>query len=192
MIISLISRFQKHYDSPSILCRRTLSLRRLSGIGMIAILWTLLPLVVQAQQALELTTVSRPLDTLTFSGGPFSSDRSKICVRFSGDNECSMPTSVSSNLRELQVAIPAGAVSGPVTVQVGTTTVGTAQLQIDRSDTVQTALKDLVDSITGNLLAYMAALAGLGVLSMSIVQAIKTLLPIPQFLSMASNAMVAP
>jgi hypothetical protein len=115
------------------------------------------------------------------TGGPFPTERDKICVRFSGHSECAVPSSVSADLRDLQVVIPIDAVSGPVAVQVAAVTVGTAQLRIDRSNTLQTAMKNLVDTITKNVLAYLIALAGLGVLSMSVVQAIKTLLPIPQF-----------
>jgi hypothetical protein len=115
------------------------------------------------------------------SGGPFPADRSKICVRFSGHSECSVPTSVTADLRNLRVVIPADAGSGPVTVQIAGTTLGTVQLQVDRSTGLQAALKGLVDTISKNLLAYLIALAGLGVLSMSIVQAIKNLLPILWF-----------
>lgn len=181
MTSPVIFRFGSHSGSLWMqYCGRLIS-PRLTGIAKVILLGTLLPGTVQGQEPLELTIVGRPLDTLTLSGGPFPADRNKICIRFSGHSECVVPSSVSADLRDLQIVIPVDAISGPVAVQVATATVGTAQLKVDRSDTMQSAMKYLVDAITKNLLAYLVALAGLGVLSMSIVQAIKTLLPVPQF-----------
>jgi len=159
--------------------RRRCSQPPLHSVRVIAVA-ILLTTLAEAQQTLELTMVSHPLDTVILSGGPFPSDRARICVRFSGDSNCSTPTSVSPDLKQMEVAVPSDAVSGPIVVQVDGNTVGTAQVHVDRSNTIQTGMKVLVDAITKNVLAYLVALAGLGVLSMSIVQAIKTLFPIPQ------------
>jgi hypothetical protein len=131
----------------------------------------------QAQQ-LQPVIVYRPLDTLILSGGPFDSDPRKICVLFSGRSQCSVPTSVASDHRSLEVVIPEDAVSGPVKVQNDETSVGTVEIQIDRVTGLQVALKALIDGISKNYLEYLIALAALGVLSMSIVQAIKSLCPV--------------
>jgi hypothetical protein len=76
------------------------------------------------------------------------------------------------------VTIPTDAVSGPVKVQSGGNTIGTVQIRVNRASEVAAALRALFGKITSSFLAYLVALAALGVLSMSIVQAIKNLIPV--------------
>jgi hypothetical protein len=101
-------------------------------------------------------------------------------VIFSGLAGCSTATSVTPDGNSFTVDIPADAVTGAAVIQREGRAVASFQIQIDRASGFQNALTALFNRISGNYLNYLLALAGLGVLSMSIVDAIKNLIPIRQ------------
>jgi len=131
-------------------------------------------------QSVRIAPVYQPLDKIVITGATFDGDRTKICVKFSGVDKCTNPDLVAQDHSSLTVTVPADAVSGPIMVQNAGSVLGTIEIQVMRPSGATTALRSLYGKITSSFLAYLVALASLGVLSMSIVQAIKNLLPVRQ------------
>jgi|GEM_PF-1132218 len=130
-----------------------------------------------AGQTIQTDRVYRPGDILAVSGGPFDADFRKNCVAFPGLAQCTPSDSVSMDLKNITLQIPVGARSGIATVQSAGRLVGRTQIQIKANSSLQDGVKTLFSRADSSFVAYLLALAALGTLSMSIIQALKNLLP---------------
>ncbi len=144
---------------------------RLSTAGILAIALT------YGMAIGQVIIVFHPGDTLTATGQSFVQD--KATATFSGSgNPAARASWLSLDRRSASFKIPPGATSGPVAINSGSGTTGTIQVEIiPVSNPVTSSMQGLFTTIQGNVLLYLIALAGLGVLTMSIIQAAKSLFP---------------
>ena len=106
---------------------------------------------------------------------PIDPDRTKVQAVFTGSASPVQALAVDSDRKGAEFLVPAGARIGPVRVTVAGSDLGAVEVPIVRATGVGGALNVFFEQLNTSFATYLAALAALGVLTMSILQAIKNL-----------------
>ena len=106
---------------------------------------------------------------------PIDPDRAKVQAVFTVSASPVQALAVDSDRKGAEFLVPAGARTGPVRVTAAGGDLGAVEVPIVRATGVGGALNVFFEHLNTSFATYLAALAALGVLTMSILQAIKNL-----------------